>query len=146
MLCVADVVDWPWNRGKGDRVAKALTWKRLRMLAAGLSLPGISEAEMSCGPCLLAHGELWTWWDRKEGAVGLRLPPGERPFGLAAAPEVFFVTQPIMRFNQVLARPDLVSRKWVQGHLLLSWRALAPKLFKELFPGEGPPVPSFSLT
>lgn len=132
--------------GKGGSVAKALTWKRLRKLAAGLALPGISEAELPCGPCLLAHGELWTWWDRDEHAFGLRLPPGERPFLIAAAPEVFFVTRPIMRFNQVMVRPDRVSRRWVQGHLLLSWRALAPRYFRELFPGEGPPVPRFTLT
>ena len=127
-------------------MAKGLTWGDVRALAATLGLPGTSRAELPCGPCLLAHGELWTWWDREVDALGLRLPPGERPFLIAAAPEVFFVTRTIMRFNQVMARPDRVSRKWFQGHLLLSWRALSPKLFQELFPGEGPPVPSFTLT
>lgn len=126
-------------------MAEALTWKDVQILAAGLALPAISRAEQPCGPCLLAHGEVWIWWDRSVGAPGLRLPPGERPFLIAAAPEVFFVTKRIMRFNQVMARPDRISRRWLQGHLMLTWRALAPKRFKELFPGEGPPVPSFSL-
>ncbi len=136
----------PEPEESGDSVAKGLTWKGVQSLAATLALPGISRSELSCGPCLLAHGELWTWWDHDVNAPGLRLPPGERPFLIAAAPEVFFVTRSIMRFNQVMVRPGLVSRKWFQGHLLLSWRALAPRSFQDLFPGEGPPVPSFSLT
>ena len=83
-----------------------LDWMGLRDLAWGLALPGTVETDRPQGPCLTAHGQLWTWWDRQTDAPGFRILPVER--------------------------------------LLLSWRALAPRSFVEMFPGEGPPVPSYS--
>ena len=121
-----------------------LDWMGLRDLAWGLALPGTVETDRPQGPCLTAHGQLWTWWDRQTDAPGFRILPVERPFLIAAEPEVFFVTPEIETRHQMFARPDRVSLGWVQGHLLLSWRELAPRSFVEMFPGEGPPVPSYS--
>lgn len=121
-----------------------LDWSVLRRLARGLALPGIVESRVSQGPCLIAHGHLWTWWDTGSCAPGFRILPSERPFLIAADPDVFFVTKAIETRHQIFAHPDRVSLRWVQGHLLLSWRALAPRSFVEMFPGEGPPVPSYA--
>lgn len=119
-------------------------WRNLRRLALDLRLPQVADSLRSCGPCLLAHGTLWTWWDDTMDAPGVCMPRREREFLIAAEPDIFFITPELRPYNQVMARPDLVSAGWMQAHLMLSWRALAPKLFVELFPGEGPPVPSFS--
>ncbi len=121
-----------------------LDWDRVLHLTQQLLLPEIVEVYRGIDPCLLAHGKLLAWWDCAVDAPGFSLPPGERDFLIAADPDVFFVTSVDMPSNQVLARPHRVSERWIQAHLLLCWRALAPQIFGELFPGEGPPVPSFS--
>lgn len=119
-----------------------LDWTQIRGLARSLNLPGIHEDTLAGGdPCLKAHGRLWIWWDRAENAPGFRLPAGEREFLIASDPETFFITPGETHHSHVLARPDRVSWRWVLGNLSLSWRALAPRSFVQLFPGEGPPVP-----
>ena len=121
-----------------------LNWKETKRLARSLNLPNVCEDSRSDGfPCLRAHGRLWTWWDPCVNAPGFRLPSGERDFLIAADPEVFFVTREEAGFNHVLADPGRVSRRWVLGNLSLSWRALAPSAFVQMFPGAGPPVPQF---
>jgi len=122
-----------------------LDWTAMMRLARSLNLPGVCEDVRSDGqPCLRAHGRLWLWWDCDHNAPGFRLPAGEREFLIASDPETFFVTREEFEFNHVLARPDRISRRWILGNLSLSWRALAPRAFVRMFPGEGPPVPQFA--
>ena len=65
-----------------------LDWIQIRGLARSLNLPGIHEDTLPGGnPCLMAHGRLWTWWDRAQNAPGFRLPDGEREFLIASDPD-----------------------------------------------------------
>jgi hypothetical protein len=124
--------------------AAMLDWTQTKRLARSLNLPNVHEGIRSDGLCCLyAHDRLWTWWDSRVDAPGFRLPAGERDFLIAADPEIFFVTEAEAPFNHVLAHPARVSPRWILGNLSLSWRALAPSIFVQLFPGEGPPVPHF---
>jgi len=125
-------------------VGTVLAWTQTKQLARSLNLPNVHEGLRGDGlPCLRAHNRLWTWWDPVVAAPGFRLPSGERDFLIAADPEVFFVTEEEAAFNHVFAHPARVNPQWVLGNLSLSWRALAPPVFVQLFPGEGPPVPQF---
>ncbi|PIV74297.1 MAG: hypothetical protein COW55_09765 [Rhodobacteraceae bacterium CG17_big_fil_post_rev_8_21_14_2_50_65_11] len=118
-----------------------LDWAELRRLGRSLNLPAVQEGQRSDGaPCLRAHGRVWTWWDRCENAPGFRLPADERAFLIAADPFTFYVPADEIFYNNVLARPDRVSRCWILANLSLGWRALAPSAFAALFAGEGPPV------
>lgn len=122
-----------------------LDWTQTRRLARSLNLPHVHEDTRQNGmPCLRAHGRLWTWWDTEVNAPGFRLPAGEREFLIAADPAIFFVTEAEAAFDHVFANPYKVSPRWILGNLTLTWRALAPSAFVQLFPGEGPPVPQFS--
>ena len=131
--------------GKGDKTGTMLDWFEIKRLARGLNLPAICEDTRRNGhPCLLAHGRLWTWWDLDQNAPGFRLPAGEREFLIACEPDIFYVGRHEICHNHVFARPERVNRNWVMGNLSLSWRALAPQVFVDQFPGEGPPVPQFA--
>ena len=125
-----------------------IDWPELRRLGRSLNLPAVHEGQRADGaPCLRAHGRVWTWWDRRENAPGFRVSAGEQAFLIAADPLTFYAcadeTAEAVR-NHVLARPDRVSTCWILANLSLGWRALAPRAFVVLFPGEGPPVPQFA--
>lgn len=125
--------------------ADRLDWIKLKRLARSLNLPGVHEATRADGsPCFCAHDRLWTWWNLEFDAPGFRLPANEREFLIASDPETFFVSGAAGPPGHVLADPSRVCVRWVLGNLSLSWRALAPVAFVQLFPGAGPPVPHYA--
>jgi hypothetical protein len=102
-------------------------WPALRMLALGLSLPGVTEATTWGQPCLKAHGKLWVWWSPHEDAPVFKVAREVREMLLAADPDTFFVTPHYRPHGLVLMHPDRFDAVWAEATLRRVWREQAPK-------------------
>jgi hypothetical protein len=102
-------------------------WDRLRALALGLGLPGVTETTSYGQPTLKAHGKLWVWWSPHEDAPVFKLPVEEREMLVEAQPETFFVTPHYRGHPLVLVGPERLDPGWAKANLLRVWRAQVPK-------------------
>jgi hypothetical protein len=102
-------------------------WDRLKALALGLGLPGVTETVSYGEPTLKAHGKLWVWWSPHADAPVFKLPVEEREMLVEAAPETFFVTPHYRGYPLVLVRPERLDPGWAKANLLRVWRAQAPQ-------------------
>jgi hypothetical protein len=104
-----------------------MDWERLKALALGLGLPGVTEGTSWGQPVLKAHGKLWVWWSLHEDAPVFKVPIEEREVLIEAAPDTFFVTPHYLGHALVLVRPERIDPGWVEANLTRVWRSQAPK-------------------
>jgi hypothetical protein len=97
----------------------------------GLALPGVEESTAYGSPALKVRGKLLAWVpthrSAEQGSVAVRVAFDDRAELLAAAPDVYYVTDHYLNYNAVLVRlsrvtPDVicdllgVAHKFVTPH------------------------------
>jgi hypothetical protein len=79
----------------------------------GLALPGVEESTAYGSPALKVHGELLACVpanrSAEPGSLAVRLGSDDRAELLAAAPDVYYVTDHYLNYNAVLVRLSRVT-------------------------------------
>lgn len=113
--------------------SRTTDWERLKALALGLDLPGVTETTSRGEPVLKAHGKLWVWWSPHEDAPVFKVPIEEREILVEAEPKTFFFTPHYRSHPLVLVRPEKLDLVWARANLLRVWRQQAPKKVLKAF-------------
>ena len=101
----------------------------------GLALPGVEEGGAHGFPALKAHGKLLAWVpthrSAEPGSLGVRVDFDDRDGLLAAAPDVYYVTEHYVDYNSVLVRLSRVDSDVLRGLLAMAYkfvtRSAAPR-------------------
>jgi hypothetical protein len=111
-------------------------WETVRAIAG--SLPGAEESTTYGQPAFKVGGKLFAWMSpsrEAEGALALRVDPGEKPLLVESAPDVYFSTPHYERHPIVLVHLDRIGRDELQERIEESWLLRAPKRLVDAFVG-----------
>jgi hypothetical protein len=107
------------------------TWSDV--VALGMQLPGSEESTSYGRPALKVRGKLYARLREEGGAITLRATFAERDALIAAAPDVFSVTDHYRNHEWVIINLETAPPPVLEELLTESWRrALPPKLRREL--------------
>ena len=113
-------------------------WTTVRELAA--SLPGAEESTTYGKPCFKVKGKLFVWVspdDAAEGALAVRVDPGELPLFLETAPDRYFQTPHYHGHPILLVRMDVIEPNELAERIEDSWLLRAPKRLVDAFVAAG---------
>jgi hypothetical protein len=112
-------------------------WNTVRSLAG--SFPGAEESTTYGQPAFKVGGKLFAWIspDRHaDGALALRVDPGEKPLLIESAPDRYFETSHYDGHPIVLVRMARIGRKELHERIEDSWLLRAPKRLVDEFAAE----------
>ena len=113
-------------------------WTTVRELAR--SLPGAEESTTYGKPCFKVKGKLFVWMSpdgAAEGALAVRVDPGELPLFLETAPDRYFQTPHYHGHPILLVRMDVIEPKELAERIEDSWLLRAPKRLADAFVAAG---------
>jgi len=112
-------------------------WDTVRELAG--AFPGVEESTTYGKPALKVQGKLFAWVspDDAEGALALRVDPGELPLLLDTAPDRYFQTPHYHGHPIVLVRMDRIEPSELGERIEDSWLLRAPKRLVDAFVAAG---------
>ncbi len=103
-------------------------WGTVRRIAS--SLPGAEESTTYGQPCFKVAGKLFVWLSpdkTADGALAVRVDPGELPLFVETAPERYFQTPHYHGHPILLIRLDQVDPRELAERIEDSWLLRAPK-------------------
>jgi hypothetical protein len=113
----------------GPRVEGAgrasVTYETVRQV--GLRLPGVEEGVSYGTPALRVRGKLFVRLKEDDQTIVLRTDLAERHLLMAAAPEIYFLTDHYRDYPWVLVRLAAVDPDDLETILSDAWRRVAPK-------------------
>jgi len=115
----------PRARARRRRASPPLSWARLR--AGFLALPGVVEGSSYGTPAFRVGKKLLARLREDGENLVLRVSFEERETLLAAAPEVFHVTEHYAGYPAVLVRLARVKASDLPRIAQLAWRGVAPR-------------------
>jgi hypothetical protein len=107
------------------------------VVALGLQLPGSEESTSYGRPALKVKGKLYARLREEGGAVTLRATFDERDALLAAAPDVFSVTDHYRDHEWVIVNLETAPLPVLEALLAESWRRVLPAKFRRELEAEG---------
>ena len=119
-------------------VTGGLGWETVRELA--LAFPEVEEYTSHRGlPALRVRKKLFVWMSpsrEAEGALALRVDPGEKELLIESKPEVYFSTPHYEGYPIVLVRLEAIDREELAERIEDAWLLRAPKRLVDEFVGE----------
>lgn len=112
-------------------------WDTVRALAG--ALPGAEESTTYGKPAFKVKGRLFAWVspdDAADGALALRVDPGELPLLLQTAPDRYFQTAHYHGHPILLVRMERIARQELAERIEDSWLLRAPKRLVDAFVGD----------
>jgi len=92
----------------------------------GRELPEVEESTSYGTPALKVRGKLLVRLKEDGKTLVLRVTFAERERLLAAAPDVFYLTDHYLNYPAVLVRLPLIEREFMRELLAEAWRFVAP--------------------
>jgi len=109
------------------------TWKDVQAIAEGL--PGVTEGTSYGTPALRAGKAFLTRLRDEDGSIVIKMPFDEREIKMAAAPEIYHLTDHYRPWPTVLVRLSKVSKAELKALLTRAWRSVASKTMLAAFEG-----------
>ena len=109
-------------------------WDTVRDIAG--SLPSAEESTTYGKPVFKVKGKLFVWVspdDAADGALAVRVDPGELPLLLETAPDRYFQTPHYRGHPILLIRADRIERRELEARIEDSWLLRAPKRLVDAF-------------
>lgn len=100
-------------------------WKDVQ--AIGATLPGVIEGTSFGTPALRAGKAFLTRLREEDGSIVVKMAMDEREIKMAAAPEIFHLTDHYRAWPTVLVRLSRVSKSELKALLTRAWREVATK-------------------
>jgi hypothetical protein len=103
-------------------------WETVRRIAS--SFPGAEETTTYGQPAFKVKGKLFAWLSpdsTANGALAVRVDPGELPLLIDGAPERYFQTPHYAGYPILLVRMDRIERAELHERIEDSWLLRAPK-------------------
>jgi hypothetical protein len=114
--------------------SRALTFEDVRRIA--LALPGVEEGTSYGTPAFRVGGKLLARLHDSREALVVKVGFDEREMLMAAAPDIFFITDHYRGYPMMLVRIARVEAATIRRLLENTWREIAPKkLVKSLDDG-----------
>ncbi len=113
-------------------------WDTVREIAA--SFPGAEESTTYGKPAFKVKAKLFAWMspdDAAEGALAVRVDPGELPLLLETAPDRYFQTPHYHGHPILLIRMDGIETRELTERIEDSWLLRAPKRLVDAFVASG---------
>jgi hypothetical protein len=104
----------------------SITWSTVRKL--GLALPDTEESTSYGTPALKVLGKLFVRLREEGDILVVRIDLADRSRRMAAAPDVFFITEHYEPFPYVLVRLKAIMKEDLAEVLQDAWRLVAPSL------------------
>jgi hypothetical protein len=109
---------------------RAITFDTVRTIA--LALPGVQESAARGVPALKAGGKLLAWIptnrSAEAGSLAVRMDFDNQAELLAAAPEIYYVTDHYAAYNTVLVRLSRINRDALRDLLGMSYKFVTRKV------------------
>jgi hypothetical protein len=112
------------------------TWKDVQTI--GATLPGVTEGTSYGTPALRAGKAFLTRLRDEDGSVVIKMPMDDREIKMAAAPEIYHLTDHYRPWPTVLVRLSKVSKAELKVLLTRAWREVATKKMLAAF--DAPPA------
>jgi hypothetical protein len=109
-------------------------WDTVRGIAR--TFPGAVESTTYGKPAFKVEGKLFAWMspdDAADGALAVRVDPGELPFLVETAPDRYFRTSHYHGHPILLIRMDRIEAEELGQRIEDSWLLRAPKRLVDVF-------------
>ena len=109
-------------------------WDTVREIAS--AFPGAEESTTYGKPAFKVKGKLFAWVspdDSAEGALAVRVDPGELPLLMDTAADRYFQTPHYHGYPILLIRTDRIDRQELRERIEDSWLLRAPKRLVDEF-------------
>lgn len=109
-------------------------WDTVRAIAS--SFPGAEESTTYGQPAFKVKGKLFVWMSpdqTADGALAVRVDPGELPLFVEATPDRYFQTPHYHGYPILLIRMDRIDRQELQERIEDAWLLRAPKRLVDAF-------------
>ena len=112
------------------------SWKDV--VALTKALPGVVEGTSYGTPALRVAKTFMTRLRTEDDSIVIKLPIDERDMRIAAAPDIYFITDHYKAWPAVLVRLATVSKSELEAVLERAWRDAAPKKLLQAVDGAAP--------